>query len=128
MYKTIILPVVLCGGEDLSFTFNENHRFRVFEYRVLRIFGPKWNEVARSWKNFITCIFHQILLRNVRSVENIAHMKKVRNVYTVFGGKAQGKVNPPRPSVRVEVNIRIYIREIAWESVECIHLAQVRDK
>jgi len=55
-------------------------------------------------------------------------MRKVRNGYTVFGGKAQGKVTPPRPSVRVEVNIRIYIREIAWESVECIHLAQVRDK
>jgi hypothetical protein len=42
IYKTIILPVVLCGCETWSLTLTEEHRLRVFENRVLRrIFGPK---------------------------------------------------------------------------------------
>jgi hypothetical protein len=45
-YKTIILPVVLCGCETLSLTLKEEHRLRVFENRVLRrIFEPKRDEV-----------------------------------------------------------------------------------
>jgi hypothetical protein len=38
IYKTIILPVVLYGGATWSLTLREEHRLRVFEYRVLRIF------------------------------------------------------------------------------------------
>jgi hypothetical protein len=42
IYKTIILPVVLYECETWSRTLKEEHRLRVFEYRVLRrIFGPK---------------------------------------------------------------------------------------
>ena len=36
IYRTIILPVVLCGCENWSLTFREEHRLRVFENRVLR--------------------------------------------------------------------------------------------
>jgi hypothetical protein len=40
-YKTIILSVVSYGCETWSLTFRVEHRLRVFEKRVLRIFGPK---------------------------------------------------------------------------------------
>jgi hypothetical protein len=47
IYKTIILPVVLCGCETWSMTLREEHRLRVFENKVLRrIFGPKRAEVT----------------------------------------------------------------------------------
>jgi hypothetical protein len=47
IYKTIILPVVLCGCETWSLTLREEHRLRVFENRVLRrISGPKRDEVT----------------------------------------------------------------------------------
>jgi hypothetical protein len=47
IYKTIILPVVLCGCETWSVTLREEHRLRVFENRLLRrIFGPKRDEVT----------------------------------------------------------------------------------
>jgi len=42
IYRTIILPVVLCGCETWSLTLREERRLRVFENWVLgRIFGPK---------------------------------------------------------------------------------------
>jgi hypothetical protein len=45
IYKTIILPVVLCGCETWSLTLREEHRLRVFKNSVLRrIFGPKREE------------------------------------------------------------------------------------
>ena len=51
IYRTIILPVVLCGCETWSLTLREEHRLRVFENRVLRrIFGPKRDEVTGDWR------------------------------------------------------------------------------
>jgi hypothetical protein len=45
--NTIILPVVLYGGETWSLTLKEKHGLEVFENRVLRkIFRPKWDEVT----------------------------------------------------------------------------------
>jgi hypothetical protein len=47
----------------------EEQRLRVFENRVLRkIFGPKKEEVAGGWgsrimRSFVTCTFHEMLLR-----------------------------------------------------------------
>jgi hypothetical protein len=49
IYITIILPVVLYGGETWSLT--EERRLRVFENRVLRrVFGPKKDEVTGDWR------------------------------------------------------------------------------
>jgi hypothetical protein len=51
IYRTVILPVVLCGCETWSFILREEHRLRVFENRVLReIFGPKRDEVTGEWR------------------------------------------------------------------------------
>ena len=45
IYKTIILPVVLCGCEAWSLILRQECRLRVFENRILsRIFGPKRDE------------------------------------------------------------------------------------
>jgi len=35
--------------ENWSLTLREDRRLRVFENRVLRIFGPKRDEVTREW-------------------------------------------------------------------------------
>jgi hypothetical protein len=50
IYKTVILPVVLCECETWFLTLGEEHRLRVFENGVLRrIFGPKREEDG-SWR------------------------------------------------------------------------------
>jgi hypothetical protein len=51
IYRTIILPVVLCGCETWSLTLREERRMRVFEKRVLvRTFGSKTDEVTGAWR------------------------------------------------------------------------------
>jgi hypothetical protein len=50
IYRTIILPNVMYGRETWSFTLREERRLRVFENRVLIIFGPKRGEVTGEWR------------------------------------------------------------------------------
>jgi hypothetical protein len=38
------------GCETWSPTLREEHRLRVFENKVLRIFGPKRDEVTGGWR------------------------------------------------------------------------------
>ena len=51
IYRTIILPVVLCGCETWSLTLREDRKLRVFEDMMLRrIFGPRRDEVTGEWR------------------------------------------------------------------------------
>ena len=47
IYRTINLPVVLCGCETLSLTLGEEHRLCLLENRELRRI---FDEVTRDWK------------------------------------------------------------------------------
>ena len=49
IYRTIILLVILYGCETWLLTLKEKRRLRVFESRLLRIFGPKRVEVTGEW-------------------------------------------------------------------------------
>jgi hypothetical protein len=72
LYKTIILPLVLCGCETWSHTLWEEHRLRVFEKRVLRrISGPKRDEVTGEWRKL-----HNEELHNLYSFPNIIRQIK----------------------------------------------------
>jgi hypothetical protein len=71
IYKTIILPFVLYGCETWSVALREEHRLRVFENRVLRIFVPKWEEVAGGWRKL-----HNVELHNLYSSRNIIRVIK----------------------------------------------------
>jgi len=66
MYRTIILPVALYGCQTWSLILTEELRLRLFEKRVLRIFGPKRDEVKRIGGNYkmrslMACTLHPIL-------------------------------------------------------------------
>jgi hypothetical protein len=50
IYQTIILSMVLYGCETWLLALREVHRLRVFENRVLRIFGPKRDEMTGKWR------------------------------------------------------------------------------
>jgi hypothetical protein len=54
-------------------------------------------------------------------------MAEMRNTYRIFVGKPEGKRSLGRPRHRGEGNIRMDVREIGWEGVDWMHLAQDRD-
>jgi hypothetical protein len=101
VYKTTILPVVLCGCETWSLTLREEHSLRVFENRVLRrIFGPKRDEVKGKWRklrngdlhNLYTSpdIIRPITPRRMRWAGHVARMGEGRKFYRVLVGKPEG--------------------------------------
>jgi hypothetical protein len=75
IYKTIILPVVLYGCETWSLTLREEHRLTVFENKVLRIFGPKRDEVMGGWRKL-----HNEELRDLYSSPSIIRIIKSRSM------------------------------------------------
>jgi hypothetical protein len=95
MYKTIHLPVVLYRSETWSLTLREEHRFMVFENRVLRrIFEPKKDEVIRSRRELHSEEFHSLyssstIIRMVKSrrAGHVARTGDKRNVYRIWVGK-----------------------------------------
>ena len=99
--RTVILPVVLFGYDTLSLTLREEHRLRVFENRVLRIFGPKRDEVTESWRKlhneelndlyFSPSIVQVIISSRMRWVGHVAHMGERRGVCRVLVWKPEGK-------------------------------------
>jgi hypothetical protein len=71
--NTIILPLGLYRCETWSFKSMKEHRFRVFENRVLRrIFGPNREEEARGWRRIHNEESHNCILRTTYNVDACA--------------------------------------------------------
>jgi hypothetical protein len=112
IYKTVILPVVLYECETLSLTLREEHRLRVFENRVLRISGPKRDEVMGEWRKLYSgelynlflspFIIRQIKSRRMRWAGHVARMGEGRKVYRILMRKPERKRPLERPRHRWE--------------------------
>jgi hypothetical protein len=73
--KIIISPVDLYGCVTLSVALREEHGLRIFENRLLRIYGPRWDEVAGGWRKL-----HNKEHRNLYSSPSIIRMIKLRRM------------------------------------------------
>jgi len=58
----------------------------------------------------------------------VARTGEIRNAYSILVGKPEGNGPLGRPRCRWEDNTRMDLREIGWEGVNWIHLAQNRDQ
>jgi hypothetical protein len=105
--------------------------------RVLRIFGPKRDEITGEWRkmhsgalhNFCSSldIIRKMKSRRMRWAGHVARMGEGRNVYRVLVGKPEGKRQLVRSRRRWEEGIKMDLTEIGG-GVEWIHLAQDRDR
>jgi hypothetical protein len=55
-------------------------------------------------------------------------MRETRNVYRILVGRPKGKILLGRPRCRCVDNIKIDLREIGWDGMHWIDLAQDRDQ
>jgi hypothetical protein len=110
----------------------EEHRLRVFENRVVRIFGPKRVEDG-SWRKLHNDELHSlysspnivrvIKSRSMRCAGHVAGMGEGRSVYRVLVGRTEGKRPLGRPRRRWENNIKMDLREIGIDGANWIGLA-----
>jgi hypothetical protein len=111
----------------------------VFENRVLRrIFGPKRHEVTGDWRKLHNEELHNLcsspdILRMIKSrrmrwAGHVARMGDTRNAYMILLGKPEEKRLLEGPRRRWVDNITVDLREMGWDGMDWIELAQDRDQ
>jgi hypothetical protein len=97
--------------------------------------GRKWQEAREHciMRSFITRyvspnIISVIKLRMMIWQGYVARMAEMRNAHSILVGKPKGKRPLGRHWSRWEDNIKMDLKEIGWEVVDCIYLAQDRDQ
>jgi hypothetical protein len=66
--------------------------------------------------------------RRMRFERHVARMREKRNVYRILVGKAEGKRPLGRRRRRWVDNIKMDLREIRWDGIDWIDVAQYRDR
>jgi hypothetical protein len=82
---------------------------------VLRIFGPKRDEVTGDWRKLQNEELHNLysspsIIRRMRWAGHVTRMGEKRNPYVIFVGKPEGKRLLGRPRHKWLDNIKIYLR------------------
>jgi hypothetical protein len=108
-------------------TSREEHRLRVFENRVLRIFEPKRDKVAGGWRKLHNQELHNlhsspriirmIKSRRMRWAGHVARIGEKRNVYRILVVKLEGKKPLGRPRTRWVDNVKINLMDrmrVVW--------------
>ena len=135
IYRTIIFPVVY-GCETWLLTLKEEHRLRIFENNLLRIFGCKRNEVIEKWRkpneelNLYPSpnIVWVMKSRRMRWVGHVMYMGERRSIYRVLVEIPEGKRPFGRPRYRWEDNIKMDLQELGCGDMDWFKLAQDRDR
>ena len=87
----------------------EERRLGVFENRVLRIFGSRWDKVTGEWRklrseelNDLYCSLNivRVIKSRMRWTGNVARMGERRGIYRVLVGKPERKKPLGRPRRR----------------------------
>jgi hypothetical protein len=114
----------------------EERRLRVFENWVLRIFGPKREEVTGDWRKL-----HNEELNDPYSSPNIVRVNQARRIrwagmkhvwerglHRVSVGKPEGKRPLGSPRRRWEDDIKIDLQVMGCECMDLVDVAQDRNR
>jgi hypothetical protein len=116
----------------------EERRLRVFENRVLRVFGPKRDEVTGEWRKLhneelndlrsLPDIVRVVKWRRMRWAGHLARMGEDRGVHRVLVGKPEGKRPLERQRRRWEDNIKMDLQEVGVGRGDWMELGQDWDR
>jgi len=116
----------------------EEHRLRVCENRVLRVFGPKRDEITGEWRKLhneelsdrysLPNIVWVVKSRRLRWAGYVARMGEGRGVHSVLVGKPGGKRPMGRPRCRWEDNIKMDVQEVGRAFGDWMGFSQDRDR
>jgi hypothetical protein len=126
-------------GVKLGRSQREECRLRVFDNRVLRrVFGLKRDEVTGEWRRLHNKelyalysspnIIRVMKSRRLRWAGHVACMGERRGSYRALVGKPEGRRPLGRPRRSWEDIIKMDLREVGWEGMDWINLAQDRDR
>jgi hypothetical protein len=103
-----------------------------------RMFGPKGEKMAGGWRILLTEELHNLNVpphvngviksRRIRWTGNVARIGEMRKVYNILVRKTERKSPLGTPRCTRQNNIKMDLKEIPWEGVDWIHLAQERDQ
>jgi hypothetical protein len=111
----------------------------VFENRVLRrMYGPKRDEVTGGWRKLHNEDLHNlypsqsiiriIKSRRMRLAGHVERMREKMNAYRMLVGKQEVKRPLGRRRRRWVDNIKMDLRELGWDGVDWIDMAQDMDQ
>jgi hypothetical protein len=134
-----VYKVINCVCEAWSLTLREEHRLRAFENSVLRrIFGSKRNEVTRGWRILhneglhnlysLPSIIRMIKSRRLGWAGHVARMGEKRNSHRKLVERPEGKRLLEDQDVGRWTILKWILREIVWDGMDWINLAQDRDQ
>jgi hypothetical protein len=103
---------------------------------ILKMFGPERDEVTGGWiklhneelHNLYSSpsIIRMIKSRRMRMAGHVARMVAKWNAYRILVGKPEGKRQLGRPRRMWVDNIKMDLREMGWDDIDWIDLAQDR--
>jgi transcription termination factor 2 len=103
-----------------------------------RIFGHERDDVMEGWRKLhneelhnlysSSSIIRIIMSRKIRWAGHVARMWEKRNAYRILVGKPEDKRPLGRAISRWVDNIKMDLRDIGWDGMDWIDLAQDRDQ
>jgi hypothetical protein len=103
-----------------------------------RIFGPKRDKMTGGWRKLHNEELHNLYAspniirviksRRVKWAGHVARIGERRNACRILVGKPERKRPLGRPRRRWVDSIKIDLREIGWDGMDWIDLAQDRDR
>jgi hypothetical protein len=136
-YRTIILHV-LYGCETWSLTLRGEHRQRVFENRLLRIFGTKRGEVTGEWRKLrneglndqyssLTIVL-VIKSRRMKWAGHVVHMVRGGACTGFWWENMRERKHLVDPGIDGRIILRWIFRRCDVGSMDWIELAADRDR